>query len=55
MQENFFVINWNLDVLVNDLWAPEQDLNDLTMANQVLDRFRLGSTGPDQQPSSTEF
>ena len=47
MQDNFFIIEWNMDVLVRNHGVLEENLQDLTMANQVIDRFRLNKGNPE--------
>lgn len=41
MNKEFFIITWNMDVLVQNAEVSEDKLSDLTLANQVLQKFRL--------------
>lgn len=36
-----YLITWNMDVLVQNADVAEDKLSDLTLANQVLQKFRL--------------
>lgn len=57
MNKEFFIITWNMDVLVQNADMAENKLSDLTLANQVLQKFRLnkGDTNDLNQKNSDNY